>query len=603
MMLAQASHHRPAGIRPRRRADGRHLVRARGLARLRHATCSRRCSARGVDAHGRRRHPGTARALTAPADGASTACSTSCTAAAAARTASLQGALECARRALHRHRACSAPRSSWTRSAPSRSGCRSACRRRLRRASQRGDDVGRCGAQARPAGDRQAGERGLERRRDPLLQATPTCRRPSALAARYDGALLVEQLIQGDEYTVGVLGGEALPSIRIVPPASTTTTTPSTSPTTRSTSAPGASGATEQRTRQPGARGVLRRRRAAAGAASTSCATAPAGRGCWRSTPRPGMTSHSLVPKAARAAASTSTNWSGACSRPASRVRGRAEGGMMLPWQEPQSPPDAQGEPWRLLERIDWRALGDVGGHASRAASVLGVAAGAGARPARASACSSRARSSASRRRRSRARSSRSCRAGSPRVDLDARARARSSSIALGRPRGRAARAGPTRSARASSPSRWPRRAGTRPACSTRAASCSSRNARYVPPELPLLAGPGGQRGRGRAAATSTSQGRLVERGPAPHRRAARRARRLGARPRQRRRACGSAGSAVDRAPRALHPPSRSPLVAQRAGGDRLRGHALHQWIRVGWNAPCPRVAVRPRRRTRHPDA
>ena len=38
-----------------------------------------------------------------------------------------------------------------------------------------------------------------------------------ALAARYQGPLLVEQLIQGDEYTVAVLGNEALPSIRIVP--------------------------------------------------------------------------------------------------------------------------------------------------------------------------------------------------------------------------------------------------------------------------------------------------------------------------------------------------------------------------------------------------
>ena len=37
------------------------------------------------------------------------------------------------------------------------------------------------------------------------------------LAARYEGPLLVEQLIQGEEYTVAVLGAEALPSIRIVP--------------------------------------------------------------------------------------------------------------------------------------------------------------------------------------------------------------------------------------------------------------------------------------------------------------------------------------------------------------------------------------------------
>ena len=36
-------------------------------------------------------------------------------------------------------------------------------------------------------------------------------------AARYDGQMLVEQLIEGPELTVGVLGSEALPSIRIVP--------------------------------------------------------------------------------------------------------------------------------------------------------------------------------------------------------------------------------------------------------------------------------------------------------------------------------------------------------------------------------------------------
>lgn len=38
-----------------------------------------------------------------------------------------------------------------------------------------------------------------------------------ALAARYDGELLIERLIEGEEYTVGILEGEALPSIRIVP--------------------------------------------------------------------------------------------------------------------------------------------------------------------------------------------------------------------------------------------------------------------------------------------------------------------------------------------------------------------------------------------------
>lgn len=38
-----------------------------------------------------------------------------------------------------------------------------------------------------------------------------------ALAARYEGELLMEQLIQGEEFTVGILDQQALPSIRIVP--------------------------------------------------------------------------------------------------------------------------------------------------------------------------------------------------------------------------------------------------------------------------------------------------------------------------------------------------------------------------------------------------
>jgi D-alanine-D-alanine ligase len=38
-----------------------------------------------------------------------------------------------------------------------------------------------------------------------------------ALAARYAGELLIETLIEGSEYTVGILDGVALPTIRIVP--------------------------------------------------------------------------------------------------------------------------------------------------------------------------------------------------------------------------------------------------------------------------------------------------------------------------------------------------------------------------------------------------
>jgi D-alanine-D-alanine ligase len=37
------------------------------------------------------------------------------------------------------------------------------------------------------------------------------------LAARYEGDMLMEQLIVGGEYTVGILDGDALPTIRIVP--------------------------------------------------------------------------------------------------------------------------------------------------------------------------------------------------------------------------------------------------------------------------------------------------------------------------------------------------------------------------------------------------
>jgi D-alanine-D-alanine ligase len=37
------------------------------------------------------------------------------------------------------------------------------------------------------------------------------------LASRYEGELLMEQLIEGEEFTVGILGSEALPTIRIVP--------------------------------------------------------------------------------------------------------------------------------------------------------------------------------------------------------------------------------------------------------------------------------------------------------------------------------------------------------------------------------------------------
>ena len=83
-------------------------------------------------------------------------------------------------------------------------------RYRARRRRARGD------RRPRPAGDRQALARGLQRRRHPR-RSPADLSAAVELAARYDGELLIEQLIEGGEYTVGILDGEALPSIRIVP--------------------------------------------------------------------------------------------------------------------------------------------------------------------------------------------------------------------------------------------------------------------------------------------------------------------------------------------------------------------------------------------------
>jgi D-alanine-D-alanine ligase len=119
------------------------------------------------------------------------------------------------------------------------------------------------------------------------------------LAAHYPGPLLVEQLIEGDEYTVGVLGCEALPSIRIVPAGAYYDYHAKYVAEDTQYICPGASGATEQEL------GSL----ALAAFFAVDCSG-------WgrvdfmrdRSgkpwllevNTAPGMTSHSLVPKAAR---------------------------------------------------------------------------------------------------------------------------------------------------------------------------------------------------------------------------------------------------------------------------------------------------------------
>jgi D-alanine-D-alanine ligase len=119
------------------------------------------------------------------------------------------------------------------------------------------------------------------------------------LAARYEGPLLVEQLVQGDEYTVAVLGTEALPSIRIVPAGEYYDYHAKYVAEDTQYICPGAAGATEQEL------GSL----ALAAFFAAGCSgwgrvdfmRDRAGR-LWllEVNTAPGMTGHSLVPKAAR---------------------------------------------------------------------------------------------------------------------------------------------------------------------------------------------------------------------------------------------------------------------------------------------------------------
>jgi D-alanine-D-alanine ligase len=119
------------------------------------------------------------------------------------------------------------------------------------------------------------------------------------LAARYAGSMLVEQMIQGDELTVAVLGLEALPSIRIVPAGEYYDYHAKYIADDTQYICPGASGVAEQEL------GAL-----------ALAAFVAAGCGGWgrvdfmrdragkpwllEVNTTPGMTSHSLVPKAAR---------------------------------------------------------------------------------------------------------------------------------------------------------------------------------------------------------------------------------------------------------------------------------------------------------------
>src|SRR5574339_420508 len=119
------------------------------------------------------------------------------------------------------------------------------------------------------------------------------------LAARYEGPLLVEQLVQGEEYTVGVLDTEALPSIRIVPAGEYYDYHAKYVAEDTQYICPGASGATEQELGSLALAAFF-----AAGCSGWGRVDFMRDRAGkpWllEVNTAPGMTSHSLVPKAAR---------------------------------------------------------------------------------------------------------------------------------------------------------------------------------------------------------------------------------------------------------------------------------------------------------------
>jgi D-alanine-D-alanine ligase len=121
-----------------------------------------------------------------------------------------------------------------------------------------------------------------------------------ALARRYPGELLMEQLIEGDEFTVAVLGDEALPSIRIVPAGEYYDYHAKYVADTTQYICPGLEGTAEA---QLGALALQAFRAAGCkGWGRVDVMRDRSGRNfLLEINTSPGMTSHSLVPKAARA--------------------------------------------------------------------------------------------------------------------------------------------------------------------------------------------------------------------------------------------------------------------------------------------------------------
>src|SRR5262245_10906992 len=120
------------------------------------------------------------------------------------------------------------------------------------------------------------------------------------LARRYPGELLMESLIEGDEYTVAVLGDEPLPSIRIVPAGEYYDYHAKYIAETTQYICPGLEGQAEA---EIGALAVQAFRAAGcSGWGRVDVMRDKSGRNfLLEINTSPGMTSHSLVPKAARA--------------------------------------------------------------------------------------------------------------------------------------------------------------------------------------------------------------------------------------------------------------------------------------------------------------
>ena len=122
-----------------------------------------------------------------------------------------------------------------------------------------------------------------------------------ALAARYQGELLMEQLIEGDEYTIGILGEQALPTIRIVPAGEYYDYHAKYVAEDTQYLCPGLQGAEEDAMRALSLEAF--RAAGCSGWARVDVMRDRAGRNyLLEVNTAPGMTSHSLVPKAARVA-------------------------------------------------------------------------------------------------------------------------------------------------------------------------------------------------------------------------------------------------------------------------------------------------------------